>query len=128
MSDDLAPIRERLGAATPGPWFWNSYSGVFAGGPEINPRSYDEWWDAQEAAGATDADFEKGGRLYAEDYRRDPLVAHVPAIAGDTATGRHAADADFIANAPADVAYLLAEVDRLRDLASALAFPVEDTP
>lgn len=102
---------ERLAhKASPGPWIWNSYSAVFAG-PLM--RDYDQWdtgehtcerhgkcavcgdWlpaHLKRSPGLGD-----GCRLFDEEYEREPLVAKVPAHHGDTAIGRHAADAEHIA-------------------------------
>ena len=98
MNDDerqarLAAIRERLNAATPGPWEFDSYCRVLA-----PPAHLDD----------------------AEHYGN--IVAWVPAWHGDTACKPHDDNAELIANAPADLAWLLAEVERLtrqRDAARA---------
>lgn len=108
----VAEIRARLEAATPGPWGYNSYSGVF-GPPELcgaddgpdypeSPRptpgsSEDRLWVAQRSAA----------------YEADPRICKVPALYGDTAIGRHKADAEFISHAREDVPWLLARLAAL---------------
>ena len=96
-SERLAAIKARSEAATPGPWFWNSYSGIFSAICEVS---------------GTEAP--KCERIDHDDDRCTPSVAHVPPSYGDTATGLHAADADFIASARTDVPELVAEVERLQ--------------
>lgn len=115
--ENLDEIEQRAAKATPGPWFWNSYSRICSApliqvdhdGPDYPdvPRpgppfftDEDNAWLAQRQAA----------------YAADSTVAHVPALYGDTATGRHAADATFIAAARVDVPRLVAEVRRLRSL------------
>jgi hypothetical protein len=111
-----AAIRRRVDAATPGPWGWNSYSAIHSApimqaetddtpdypegkrpGPPFFTDEDNAWLAQREAA-----------------YEADPLVAWVPAHYGDTATGRHAADADFIAHTRTDIPTLLTEIDQLR--------------
>jgi hypothetical protein len=101
--------------ANPGPWFYDSYARIFR--PDVDDQD-----------GFDNAGFEAGHeidrstvhcvpcdgpcKLWAESYRRDPLVASVPSIAGDTAIGRHMADAVHIAMH--DPAVTLALVAALR--------------
>jgi hypothetical protein len=139
MSTDLlaraaARIREVSGNATEGPWWGNGYSAVFS-----RDGGHDEWQDVQVDAGHTleghpgavecptcgpwTWDYTnpktgevsvyngRGCRLYTEDYKRDPQVAYVPSHHGDTAIGRHAADAAHIALA--DPGVMLAVADWL---------------
>lgn len=126
---DLAAIKARADAATEGPWFYNSYSGIFTAHRLLE---FDDWMDPLVDGGHT---LERGGTCPActsakgcaiarEVYDREPIVAHVPAWAGDTAVGRRCADAEFIAAARTDVPALLAavaELERQRDEARAEA-------
>lgn len=100
---DLEAIEARANAATPGPWFWNSYAKVSAA-PLVQAE---EDWPIDEATEEV-ADF---GRFYVEAMA---TVAWVPPRMGDTATGRHAADADLIAHAREDIPALVAAL-RERD-------------
>lgn len=88
--------------ATPGPWFWNSYSTVFS---EPLGQIADDWpLDGDDIA---DPD-----RYYFEAEAR---VAGVPAFRGDTAHGRHAADAKFIAACdPGTIGTMIREIRALR--------------
>jgi hypothetical protein len=107
-------LRERAEAATPGPWAWNSYNGVFSV-PRV--REYDPWLDtvgddhSEERHGECRAcgKSEGGCDLAGEFYRRNPRVAGVPAQYGDTATGQHAADAQLIELMHPGVALALAD-------------------
>lgn len=114
---DLAHIRAVAEAATPGPWFWNSYNVIFS---RPLQRLYSAFEEEHEAAGAPwGPDGEYAGE-WAERFREiDPHVASVPATAGDTATGRHAADAAHIAAWSPSVA--LTVLDRLERAEAALA-------
>jgi hypothetical protein len=105
---------ERTKRATEGPWFWNSYSGVFSG-PWVKR------YDAAEQE-IPDAAPDEDPRW---DALPEPLVASVPPAYGDTATGRHAHDAVFIAEARTDVPQLaqdlleaLEEIEQLNNLLS----------
>lgn len=100
--DDLRSIRERLASTTPGPWFYNSYAGIFSE-PMCKLHS------SLEALIPDDASDEEWERL------PETIVAYVPTIAGDTATSRGMKDALFIAAARQDVEDLLTEVDTLRE-------------
>ena len=102
-------------AATPGPWFGNSYSAVFS---SPLSKTYDAWSGPLIDAGHTlerkgecppcgdwkvppyvpGPGYGHGCRHFGEDYDRDPLVATVPAHHGDTAIRRHAMDAELIAH------------------------------
>lgn len=128
---DLAAIEARCAATTPGPWGYNSYNRIesipmLAASGEIECE--------HEAAGSP---WTAGGE-YPEPWASraqtvNPRVCSVPASYGDTATGRHAADAWFIAEARTDIPALLARVreleidaDRLRSVLGLVAqFPVE---
>lgn len=103
---ELAAIQERCDGATPGPWFWdnpddencmNAYA-VFTGRGGID-------------------DFGPG---YADHERIVAItMLQTPRYASHVA-GRWEEDADFIANARADVPRLVAEVRRLRSALSAV--------
>lgn len=120
--EQLREIRGRADAATPGPWGYNSYSRVDAGAFIAN---YDNP-DAPDYPDGSRPGSQPGHKFFDEvdnawlaqrhaAYEADPEVASVPAEYGDTATGRHANDAEFIAYARTDVPRLLDEIDRLRD-------------
>jgi hypothetical protein len=88
-------IRERLAKATPGIWFPNAYSGVWAACPPDHPANMacdDEPPCMQIASALCLCGREHGGDDLCDDESR----------------GNHA----FIAHAPDDVAYLLGEVER----------------
>lgn len=116
----IAEIRARLEAATPGPWGYNSYSGVF-GPPDL--CAADDGPDYPESPRPTPGSPEDRGWVAQRSaaYEADPRVCKVPALYGDTAIGRHAADAEFIAHAREDVPYLLARLDALAAEASDVA-------
>lgn len=84
---DLAAIRARIDAATPGPWLTHEMGGKVWVGNQADGRKHGLW-----------------DIVYATDYLTDCT---------QEAAGRYRADADLIANAPADLAALLAEVERL---------------
>ena len=96
---DLPTLLRLAEAATPGPWFYDGYSGVFTEDPTI--QANDAALDARVMAGENPPD-------------RDPVwlaaetrVCSVPAAYGDTAIGRQQADAQWIAAAsPAVVSAL----------------------
>jgi hypothetical protein len=119
---DIEAIRARADAATPGPWFYNGYSWVGRQdtGDASDGLTFDEWADtieeghSAERYGACEAcgtDRPSGCVHAGEWVRRETTVAGVPATYGDTATGLHAADADFIAEARTDVPALLDALD-----------------
>lgn len=90
MSNDerqarIAAIKARLEAATPGPWEFDSYCRVLAPMEHLD-----------------------------DDEHYGNIVAWVPAWHGDTACKPHDDNADLIANAPADIAYLLSELEAER--------------
>lgn len=72
--------------ATEGPWFYNSYSAIFSG-PMV-PID-DEW----------EGDFDDPEQKRDYYLNADAGIANVPAAYGDTAIGRHQADAEYIAAA-----------------------------
>lgn len=146
----LGVIEAAARAATPGPWGYNSYAAIY--GPD---NGYDDWVNAKDGeghtlegqVGAADCpicgpwtwDYTntttgqvttydgRGCRLYSEDYHRDPYVASVPAHHGDTATGRHAADAAHIAlHDPAAELRMVSALKRLLQLAGQPAPPKWD--
>ena len=82
---DLEPIKERLAAATPGPWDFH-----------VLPQS----------VGITVA------TIHSEQGPRETCwTADLPPEIGGMGTEK---DAEFIAHAPEDIAALVAEVERLR--------------
>jgi hypothetical protein len=121
-------IREIAEAANPGPWNYNSYSAIFSG-PMM--RTYDAWFDTIpeghtverygkcELCGdwkvfpcgvAPSPGLGHGCRYFSEDYRRDPLIAHVPSHHGDTAVEKRVADAKHISLWDPPTALLVAEL------------------
>lgn len=113
MADlDLDAIRRRCDAATPGPWFWNSYSGIFSTPFVQRDEAFTEAICETEWGDREYRDWPEEWQDRKSEERSD--VAHVPPHHGDTAIGRQAADADFIAHAREDVPALLAEIERLR--------------
>lgn len=98
-TDRLDAIEARKNAATPGPWF-REYGDVITAHPD--PRDVEEGYD---------------------DPRNARVVRRAPHLAQKERQGIN--DAEFIANAPADVAWLLAELrkrdaqlDAVRELAA----------
>jgi hypothetical protein len=107
-------LRTLAEAATPGPWTYNGYAGL-ASVPLLH--EWDPWTDsvdghALEPRGKCDACVRaEGGCDFApEAYRRDPWVAYIPAQYGDTATGRHHADAQLIEAMHPSIVLALADV------------------
>ena len=99
--DELAAIRARLDAATPGPWHWDEYPVPALHGVGGSPDTYE--YEAE----VIEATHTGGCGCRAECYL-------------DLTIDR--SDAEFIAHAPTDLADLLTEVDRLTaDLAAAAA-------
>jgi hypothetical protein len=99
--EGLAALAKVRSAGTAGPWFYNSYAAVFSA-PLV--QIADDWpLDGEDIA--------EPRRYY---HEAEPLVASVPPLVGDSAHGRHAADAEFIAAAGSfDFAGLLAELTTL---------------
>lgn len=127
MTIDTARLRALAEAATPGPWFYNGYSAIFAREvPDpIDGLTFDEWAEKLDdghsaerygACPACETDRPTGCRYAAEWYRRDNgCVAGVPAAYGDTAIGQQAGNAAYIAAAdPPTMLALLDEIERLR--------------
>ena len=98
----IAEVRRLDAEATKGPWFYNSYSGVFS---EPVSREYDV---AVEAL-PDDAPAE------AFDGLVEPCCAHVPVVGGDTATAQGARDAALIAAYRTAAPLLAAECSRLQE-------------
>jgi hypothetical protein len=89
-----AEIRARADAATPGPWQWNSYSGICAGVSKGH-LLYDGW-DGEEGV-AWVCWIDNG------PYAGDQLIL-----------AESKANAAFIEHSRQDIPFLLAELDRLR--------------
>lgn len=112
---DLEAIRARHTAATKGPWFFSGYSGVFTEDDALIAAE-DALITAWSEAGYPKDD---KGRHEAQPWRKQLYeagtnVCWIDPEYGDTATGRHAADGDFIANTWQDIKDLLDEVALLR--------------
>jgi len=96
-----AALAAALAARTPGLWFYDSYSAIFAAGLMV---AAEEWpLDGEDVADPE--------RYY---HEAEPLVASVPALHGDSAHGRHQADARAIVVAVnlADPLWRVAEAAR----------------
>lgn len=100
MSDRLDEIRARLQAATPGPWCAENC------GEKSNE------YVVGVAFAADDENCERPLSGWPKFYDGDgnEIAARTDMVAAEMATR---ADADFIAHAPEDIAYLLGEVARL---------------
>lgn len=89
-----------LAQCSPGPWFYNSYSGVFSS-PKVQT---DESW--HEPILKTRHSLERRGPCLAcerdgcahayESYQQDCLVASVPSWCGDTAAGQAVCNAEYL--------------------------------
>ena len=97
----IAEVHRLDAEATKGPWFYNSYSGVFS---EPVSREY----DAAVEALPDDAPDEAFGGLV------EPCCAHVPVVGGDTATAQGAHDAALIAAYRTAAPLLADECSRLQ--------------
>ena len=113
---EIDEIERREQAASPGEWFWNSYSRV-----ESAPmclRNINEVELPHEEAGspwAEDGNYPEPWKSL--DKELNPTVCWVPPNHGDTATGRHKADAILIAHARQDIPALIATVRHERERA-----------
>ena len=108
---ELSAMRARCEAATPGEWFWNSYSRVESA--PMCQRNINEVELPHEEAGspwAEDGNYPEPWRSL--DKELNPTVCWVPPNHGDTAIGRHKADAILIAHARTDLPRLLDELER----------------
>ena len=113
--DALARLRALAAEATPGPWFYNGYGGVFSSpltqvfddldNPECELPKHKESCGTGPCPGCP---------YFEHEHEHGPVVAHVPVHHGDTAIGRHAVDAAFIAETRSLVPALLDEIERLR--------------
>jgi hypothetical protein len=117
-----AHIRQLAEAATPGPWYYDSYSWI-ASGPLMQP--YEKWdtgnhscerygtcpecGEWKKSPYAPSPGLGHGCKLHDEEYRREPTVARVPAHHGDTAIDAHRWDADHISTWHPGVALLVAD-------------------
>ncbi len=124
MSGDIEAIRARLAAATPGPWRWElnrkHHTVEICGG--LPAGLFDKTVVAFRRYGMKGAAPEfwhwgEGGKWLGEPQRADELAVAYPGRehhAGWCANIDHP-DARLIATAPTDIAFLLGEIDRLRD-------------
>ena len=105
MNTRISGIKAREKAATPGPWFWNSYCDIFS-----KPLS-----DAMEASerGLTDEQLDALDALpRTKQLEIEPTVCSVPNANGDATRGkRQVADSIFIEHAREDIPYLLAQLE-----------------
>lgn len=88
MTDRVQEIRDRLEAATPGPW---SYSPASTGNPSDGPTHH-------EVRSVSISDDRTMYAIATTDYNEMGYL-----------------DAEFIAHAPDDIEFLLAEVERLQE-------------
>lgn len=139
---DLEALSALVEKASPGPWFYDSYSTVFSS-PKVQATE-DFWTDERLGDGHTydhragqicpacgerpaihgdNALPEFRGKRFGtywdcarseEAMDAESAVAHVNASYGDTATGQRIADAQFIAAARNVIPELIAEIIRLR--------------
>ena len=100
----LTVIRTRLAKATPGPWYWDSYSQIGAQVPEGHPLDYAPEDHRLNVSGKKIAilAWMEGGP--SQKGRGDEL--HVPEAR---------ANADLISEAPSDIAWLLDQNRQLRE-------------
>lgn len=91
---DLDRLEELEAAATKGPWSYNGYNAIHAlSFSEAEEKVLADY----ESAGSPKDDLGRPPMEWREKfYEANTDVCHVPPIAGDTATGRHAKDAAFI--------------------------------
>lgn len=115
LDDRVQAIRARLAAATPGPWRWRGHKNQCI---ELRGARFGDVVLAPERSGFHWTAFKVSvkGLLYSI---REFAVLEVP-YRQDIVGVVHP-DAELIANAPADIAYLLGEVDRWRDDAALAA-------
>jgi hypothetical protein len=103
---ELTALKSKTEAATPGPWFWNSYSCIFS--EHFTPTTAEEEDNIPDYPNEPRPGSQPGHEWFDEAdnawlaqrkaaYLADSVVASVPAHYGDTATDRHAADAELIA-------------------------------
>jgi hypothetical protein len=130
--EELSRLRELCEKASDGPWFWNSYNRVVAQpfidkdeeASEAAPEDCN-WPNRYQckACVTKQGTAPNGSSLFTYRecaapinlYEADCSVCWVPAHHGDTAIGRHAADAEFIEAARTALPQLLDEVERLRE-------------
>lgn len=91
--DDSA-LRAKAEKATRGPWFSNGYSSISAAN-KVEP--YEQWLESEDGKRFLAQAEHQRGPLHDKEYELDPNVAYVPAHHGDTATGQHADDREYIA-------------------------------
>lgn len=109
----IAEIESRLSKIGDKRWFYNGYSQVCR---DVGHDGYDKHDGLRDVAEQL---FEKHGSCSTEfvharyeAHQADPSVCFVPAEAGDTASGVHADTAEFIANSPSDIEWLIARLKR----------------
>lgn len=121
---DLEPIKARLAAATPGRWVWVDNNVI----PEDAEEAYDNdgtplEWNGRFALQADPFDEDEPALLSDEGQ---PVVFVIEMVEDDASDDVfelpiNDADAALIANAPTDIAALVAEVERLRALVAQLS-------
>lgn len=109
---DLEPIKARVAEATPGPWTWNSYSGIWA---EVDPGH--------------PLDMCPEGELNVNGKKLAAIawIDGGPEQSGDELCVEEAkANAIFIEHSYEDILALIAEVERLRESLAMLASDDQD--
>ncbi len=110
--DRLAEIRQRRMTITPPPWRWGDWQVTF-GHPE------QQRWHLERSP--AHGDFPAPARLRGDDGvevlpgLEDPIEEYPELVA----------NAEFIAHAPADIDYLVSEVERLREVVKRLEFDLD---
>jgi hypothetical protein len=107
--DRIDQIKARLSAATPGPWRWRGYLNQ---GIELRGGRFGDVVLAPERAGFHWTSFRVNAGGLLESIRKF-AVREVP-YRDDVIDVVHP-DAELIANAPADIEFLLGEIDQLRE-------------
>lgn len=120
MSDRLSEIRARLDKATPGPWEFPIEKPTFGAEPMENCMcQHPDWETVGSSSDGTDEGTDKDGDHWHRHRQIDWhfIQSETEAITGnfDYEVGGviNRRDADLIAHAPDDLAWLLARVDRV---------------
>ena len=127
MTDRLDKIKARLEAASPGPWRARRAPWEFLAGGKQNEWQHPEHWGI---AAGSETWFDNAGFFHPDNARYVMDETNVVEIGYDrdycyaVAGIKREPDADFIAHAPDDIAYLLSEIELLKKQNAALAAAV----